>query len=114
MDRVAEGWRRWHACFGARGSAMRPEADGEQFHVTWIDGHREPQCAPNPAYPDGVVIHAPEGVRACAVNLPYPAKRCGFYRVHCTMCGTVVLITTAGRPDDPRQVEIPCLLKGEA
>lgn len=84
-------------------------ASDDQFAVVWIDHHREPQCAPNPEYPDGIDVTAPEGIApVCTVALPYPAKRCGMYVVKCKMCGCRVIITTAGRPDDPRSVQIPC------
>ena len=82
-----------------------------QFSVTWIDHKREPQCPPNPAYPNGIDVKtdAPPFVVRCRVDLPYPAKRCGAYRVECRVCGLVAAVTTAGRPDDPRSVELRCL-----
>jgi hypothetical protein len=81
------------------------------FKIDWIDGGREPQCSPDPAFPDGKHLGAPPGVQCCKVCLPYPARRCGMYYVECKACGTNVLITTAGRPDDPRSVHVPCLPK---
>src|SRR5262245_5527648 len=94
-----------------RNSAMASDHD---FTVTWFDHGREPQCEPNPAYPDGIDLDArtPEEKRkpACKVDLPYPAKRCGLYLVVCERCHTSAGITTAGRPDDPRSVMIPCKL----
>jgi len=74
--------------------------------VKWIDGGREPQCAPDPRYPEGIDL-CTEGVH-CTTALPYPARRCGWYRIDCDQCGAVVLATTAGRPDDPRSIQIPC------
>lgn len=87
---------------------------GGSFKVEWIDRGREPQCPPNPDYPNGVDIDGAKalGVDTCHTNLPYPAKRCGLYYVECNICGSNALITTAGRPDDPRSVLIPCNLKG--
>jgi hypothetical protein len=79
-----------------------------EFHIHWIDRGREPQCAPDPAYPNGKDLPAPSGVKACKTKLPYPAPRCGLFYVECKVCGTNALITTAGRPDDPRSVELPC------
>jgi hypothetical protein len=77
--------------------------------VTWHDNGREPQVAPDPAYPSGRDILLPLEIAArCTVKLPYPAKRCGFYHVKCTHCDCSVAVTTAGRPDDPRSIEIPC------
>lgn len=83
--------------------------------VRWIDAGREPQCPPDPAYPNGVDIdftlniHAePISKTSCKVDLPYPAKRCGRYEILCKACRLSVAVTTAGRPDDPRSVTIPC------
>ena len=77
--------------------------------VTWVDRGREPQVAPNPDYPDGMAVDVSGGAkRACLVDLPYPARRCGYYIVKCDDCGCTVAITTAGRPDDPRSVVLPC------
>lgn len=73
------------------------------FKIDWKDAGREPQCAPNPAFPNGIDIDAAVGAaEACAVMLPYPAPRCGQYVVRCKSCDYVVAVTTAGRPDDPR------------
>jgi len=80
-----------------------------QFRIQWFDRGREPQCPPNPAFPAGVDIDS--GKRpACHVKLePYPAPRCGFLYLECQRCGTHAIITTAGRPDDPRSVQLPCI-----
>lgn len=80
-----------------------------QFTVQWIDSGREPECAPNPAYPDGIDLDMSDGApRACTATVPYPARRCGTYVIDCGMCGLRAAITTAGRPDDPRSVKLPC------
>lgn len=77
--------------------------------IVWIDGGREPQNPPDPRYPDGVDINAAQpGEPQCRLDLPYPAKRCGHYRVECEKCGLTVLITTAGRADDPRSATLAC------
>jgi hypothetical protein len=77
--------------------------------VEWIDSGREPKCAPNPRYPEGIdVDFSDRAEKTCKVELPYPAKRCGFYRVVCQACGLEIVVTTAGRPDDPRSVMMPC------
>jgi len=78
------------------------------LYSKWHDAGREPQCAPNPAYPDGIDLVVGTGPRMCATNLPYPAKRCGHYLVGCTVCGQRIAITTAGRPDDPRSIKMEC------
>jgi hypothetical protein len=87
-----------------------------QFSIEWEDFGREPRCAPNPVYPNGIDVDATlllPGPR-CVASLPYPAKRCGLYTVHCTMCGSSVALTTAGRVDDPRSVALACKSKGSA
>ncbi|MCY3677907.1 MAG: hypothetical protein OXH66_10010 [Gemmatimonadetes bacterium] len=81
--------------------------------IEWVDSGREPQCAPDPAYPKGIDIvlaRAPE--KTCFTELPYPAKRCGRYVVTCGECGHRLAVTTAGRPDDPRSVRFPCGKEG--
>ena len=84
----------------------------EQHTVKWIDRGREPQCPTNPAYPQGVDLDATNGATTyCTVMLPYPAKRCGFYDIECNACGFITLVTTAGRPDDPRSVRLACRLR---
>lgn len=82
-----------------------------QFRIEWVDREREPQSAPDPAFPFGRDIDGSGGRPSCRVALPYPAKRCGFYVVECRTCGYSIGITTAGRPDDPRSVRVPCKLK---
>ena len=70
-------------------------------------GRGKARCAPNPAYPDGMDIKI--AMRpSCMVALPYPAPECGHYSLCCSRCGLTVAVTAAGRPDDPRSVEIPC------
>lgn len=78
--------------------------------VKWIDRFREPTQKPNPEYPNGIDIDLTKGAQpACQTDLPYPAKRCGYFSVLCKTCGYSAVITTAGRPDDPRTVKLPCL-----
>lgn len=77
--------------------------------VTWLDRGREPQCEPNPAFPLGIDLDCSGGAEtSCKVSLPYPAKRCGVYFVKCLDCKRTVACTTAGRPDDPRSMKMPC------
>lgn len=81
-----------------------------KYHqVKWLDAGREPQCPPNPNYPNGIDVDISLGAKnACDVTLPYPAKRCGQYVVKCDRCKSVSIITTAGRPDDPKSVRLAC------
>lgn len=82
------------------------------FSVEWIDRGREPQCPPNPAFPNGKPLRLTEAAKAaakhCKVELAYPAKRCGVYVIRCSRCGLSTGVTTAGRPDDPTYVELLC------
>ena len=91
---------------------MAAVAMSGRFKVEWVDSGREPQCAPSPFFPNGVDIsshlHGIPGVRFCKVRLPYPAKRCGVYLIECTKCGHRTGVTTAGRRDDPRSIELDC------
>jgi hypothetical protein len=80
-----------------------------RFTVTWYDRHQEPQMPPDPAYPDGIDLDVSAGATpTCRVNLAYPAKRLGYYGVICRSCGFSTVCTTAGRPDDPRSIRLPC------
>lgn len=81
------------------------------MNVTWHDAGREPKNAPNPAYPNGIDLDASGGaVATCSERLPYPAKRCGQYLIECETCGQRIIVTTAGRPDDPRSIKLACKL----
>lgn len=84
----------------------------DKHDVTWIDHHREPVYKPDPRYPDGIDLDLTVRLGAsggsCKVALPYPTPRCGLYLIVCSVCGLRVGVTTAGRPDDPRSVLIPC------
>lgn len=81
--------------------------------VQWIDGEREPQCAPNPAYPNGIDIDVSgRADKTCTVALPYPAKRIGSYVVECPVCGARTGCTTAGRADDPKSIKVACRIGG--
>jgi hypothetical protein len=83
----------------------------DQFVIDWIDHGREPECDPNPKFPNGQDVDAHPGVPAfakCIATLPYPAPRCGAYTVQCRRCGYKVACTTAGRPDDPLSITLLC------
>lgn len=83
--------------------------------IEWQDFGREPQCAPDPKFPDGIDVIDPmigragtSGKSTCKVDLPYPAKRCGVHLVYCEVCDQRVALTTAGRRDDPRSLTMLC------
>lgn len=73
-------------------------------------GRGKAQCASDPDLPEGVVLKAdvPEGTPTCSFTLPYPAPECGWFDVHCEQCGQSILVSAAGRPDDPTAVILPC------
>lgn len=78
--------------------------------VRWVDRGVWPKCEPNPAYPKGVDVDVSDNAAvSCIAILPYPAKRCGYYVITCKRCQTTTVVTTAGRPDDPRSVKIGCV-----
>lgn len=83
----------------------------KQYQINWIDSGRKPTCSPNPDYPNGIDLDFSEGKISCKIDLPYPAKRIGIYLVRCNLCRITVGCTTAGRPDDPRSIRMPCNFK---
>lgn len=88
---------------------MKQRSKPKQFEVVWHDAGKEPRCAPNPAYPNGIDIDLSLGAEeTCVAELPYPASRIGGYIVRCLKCSTSGGCTTAGRPDDPRSVRLAC------
>jgi hypothetical protein len=94
-----------------------PRRADQLLHVHWVDRGYEPKAAPNPDYPDGMDIDLTGGDRlakACKTALPYPAKRVGYYVITCPRCHMKTIITTAGRPDDPRSVKLACKRKTDA
>jgi hypothetical protein len=81
--------------------------------VEWVDDHREPRHPPNPRYPDGIDldIAGPSEAPSCFTYLrPYPTPRCGYFVVSCETCGLKAIVSTAGRPDDPRSLRVRCKL----
>jgi hypothetical protein len=73
-------------------------------------GQGKARCPPDPRYPEGFVLKAdvPNGVPCCTFYLPYPAPECGWFKVECEKCGINILVSVAGRPDDPLAVILPC------
>jgi hypothetical protein len=79
------------------------------FNVQWIDRGFEPRQKPDPKYPTGIDLDLSKGAAAtCRAELPYPAKRVGFFQIRCDRCDQSAIVTTAGRPDDPRSVTLAC------
>ncbi len=81
------------------------------WQIEWVDSGRFPRNPPNPRYPDGMDLDISGGAeRTCEAPLVHPTPRCGYYVVTCRICGFKTIITTAGRPDDPRSLKMPCKL----
>ncbi len=76
--------------------------------VTFVkSGRGKAQCPPDPDYPNGKRIDV--GIMPnCEVKLPYPAPECGQFFVKCKACQASVVVTAAGRPDDPVSVTVSC------
>jgi hypothetical protein len=84
------------------------------FKIVWNSAGRTAQCPSDPKYPRGIHIDGriDKAEPSCFVKLPYPAECVGGYRATCNICGLVIGITAAGRPDDPKSFEITCNLHG--
>jgi hypothetical protein len=81
------------------------------WRVRWIDRGLEPKHPPDPSYPDGIdlrVVKQDYRGPTCKQSLPYPAKRIGYFLIECMICNQTTVVTTAGRLDDPRSIEIMC------
>ena len=82
--------------------------------ANFISAGRKARCAPDPAYPSGIRVDAAGDKPGCEVQLTYPAPCVGQWMIRCSICDASVIVTAAGRPDDPHTVKIPCNLKGSA
>jgi len=79
--------------------------------VHWVDANRTARSKPDPRYPIGVDLDFSKGrVKVCTAPLPYPAPRCGCWLIKCDVCDQTVVITAAGRIDDPRSIKLACKL----
>lgn len=81
------------------------------FELKFVpNGRGKAQCEADPAYPNGIALDATNGtdVSSCFMVLPYPAPECGIWEVECSKCGLTVVITAAGRADDPCSVRLAC------
>lgn len=97
---------------GQKGKGPPGPSEPGDFTIEWRGTGQKAQCAPNPAHPKGVHIDGRMDKRepACMVKLPYPAPCIGGYKATCKVCGLVIGLTAAGRPDDPKSFEINCNL----
>ena len=82
------------------------EAKMSEIDVKFIaSGRGKARCPSDSAHPDGIDIDATNGEEGVWVDLPYPAPECGVFVITGSDIGNVV-ITVAGRPDDPRRVKV--------
>lgn len=73
-------------------------------------GRGKAQCAPDPKYPHGIALDGTQSAgKTCKVELPYPAPECGMWRIDCDECSMSIIVTAAGRADDPISVKMSCL-----
>jgi hypothetical protein len=81
--------------------------------ASWSGSCNPPRCKPDPRFPNGVDLDVSRGATAtCQIKLQCPAKGQGGWLVQCAACGSNAFATTAGRPDDPRSIKIPCKAPG--
>lgn len=80
----------------------------EKFKIELINRQGPATEKANKRYPNGIEMDVTEGRKGCVVTLPYPAEERGHWMVKCRSCGSQMLITAAGRRDDPRSLKIPC------
>ena len=76
-----------------------------------MDRGLEPKNEPDPSYPDGIdlrLVKPDYRGPTCKQSLPYPAKRIGYFLIECKTCGITTVVSTAGRLDDPRSLEMVC------
>jgi hypothetical protein len=85
------------------------------LHAKFLgEGGRKAQHPPDPRYPLGLTVDGSEGRPSCTVSLQYPAPCVGKWLIGCDQCGTVSIVTAAGRADDPHTVRLPCKPQGTA
>lgn len=72
-------------------------------------GRGKAQCPANPDYPNGRFMDcASKALPSCNIGIPYPAPECGVWHISCARCGISILVTAAGRADDPRGLTVNC------
>jgi hypothetical protein len=111
---MATGWMRR----GEPAAFQPPATTGDaapitepRFLLDWVDLHRQATQPADPTYPTGTAIDvALDAMRACRLELPCPAERCGLWVITCRACGFSIALATAGRADDPKSVRVPCKL----
>ena len=90
-------------------AAEQPDAADARFWARWVDQERVSTYPADPAYPHGAAIDvALDAAHACRLALPSPTVGCGLWVIKCRRCHYALCVGTAGRPDDPCSVRIPC------
>lgn len=81
-----------------------------RFTIEWqLRAPGQAQCPADPRYPDGMALDLSDGRgTTCTTDLPYPAAGLGVHLITCRLCGACVMVTAAGRRDDPRCITLPC------
>jgi len=88
---------------------MRKGFNAPDKDVQWTGTGRKAQHPPDRRFPHGVEIRTNSPGRPyCVVFPPYPAKEIGTWTISCQKCGLVIVVTAAGRPDDPNTVYLGC------
>jgi hypothetical protein len=96
-----------------RAASLDPDAPiaEPRFLADWVDQHRVSTYPADPSFPIGTAIDvALDAMKACRLELPCPAARCGLWVITCRVCHYSIALATAGRADDPRSVRVPCKL----
>ncbi len=84
----------------------------DHFDIRFFGNGMTAQCPANPEFPYGIAIDlAEKNQKACTAKLPYPAPCIGRFMVKCGKCGRSILVSAAGRADDPTQVKIACQIQ---
>jgi hypothetical protein len=108
---IRTGFARRDQPAGPDAAGLPPDPPSSGILVDWVDQHRPPKHPPDPAWPNGAAIDvALNALRACRLELPYPAARCGLWVITCKQCGYAMSLATTGQADDPRSVRVPCRL----
>lgn len=84
------------------------DSDAPWLRAAFLGAGRLAASPPDPAFPEGVDVDLSAGAKSCAMALTHPTPQVGKWAINCESCGAVVVVTAAGRPDDPASVRIAC------
>jgi hypothetical protein len=82
----------------------------EKHEVVFISAKRgKAKCQPDPNFPNGMIAEARiPGLAHCYVKIPYPSPEIGWVHIRCKECDVTMLLTVAGRADDPVAAAVTC------